>query len=84
MSVAPTFAIALSAAAWLALVCACVSGSVVFTAMFLLLGLTGCVLALASVVIDRCAASLVAFVVTLSVPVATWVYVSHQPEGWLG
>ena len=80
---APVIALAITTAAWISLALAHRTGDARFTGGFLLLAATAMILSFFSLYVERRWAAYVAFLITLAAPVATVIYISRQPTGWL-
>ena len=80
---APVIALAITTSAWISLAVAYWTGDARFTGAFLLLAATAMILSFFSLYVERRWAAYVAFLFTLTAPVATVIYISRQPPDWL-
>jgi hypothetical protein len=80
---APVIALAITTAAWISLAVAYWTGDARFTGAFLVLAATAMILSFFSLYVERRWPAYVAFLASLTAPVATVIYVSRQSPDWL-
>jgi len=80
---APVIALAITTAAWISLAVAYRTGDARFTGAFLLLAATAMILSFFSLYVERRWPAYVAFLFSLTAPVATVIYISRQSPDWL-